>query len=422
MAVDLEVAELGVGHQHAVVDQRGADAGAEGGHDDQAALAARGAVLDLGQPGGVGVVDDVHLAPGRLGEQRVGVGADPGLVDVGGRAHDAVADDAGHGDADRRVESGNWSSSSAKTSATACGVAGCGVSMRTRSAAKSPTVEVDRRALDAGAAEVDAEGVVAVMATILPSPDAAAACVRLDRLTAPLVKRFTNSYGHVNPDRRRSPDGRLRTRLAPTARSPQGSTEHWRDQKRYLWLIGLVVPSLAFIGYGGSQLTGWGAWFWIGPVVILGIVPAIDLVAGLDRSNPPDDVIEALEKDRYYRWITYLFLPIQYAGFVGAMYLIARGRPDPRPAAATSTRSGWRSRSAASAASASTPPTSSATRRRPTSAGCPRSRWRRSFYGHFYIEHNRGHHVRVATPEDPASARGWARTSTSSGRARSAAR
>lgn len=28
-----------------------------------------------------------------------------------------------------------------------------------------------------------------------------------------------------------------------------------------------------------------------------------------------------------------------------------------------------------------------------------------SFYGHFYIEHNRGHHVRVATPVDPASSR-----------------
>ncbi|MCM3378067.1 fatty acid desaturase, partial [Bacillus licheniformis] len=26
-------------------------------------------------------------------------------------------------------------------------------------------------------------------------------------------------------------------------------------------------------------------------------------------------------------------------------------------------------------------------------------------YGHFYVEHNRGHHVRVATAEDPASAR-----------------
>src|SRR4051795_7264429 len=103
---------------------------------------------------------------------------------------------------------------------------------------------------------------------------------------------------------------------------PDGTTAGWRDRKRYLWLIGLVVPSLAFVAIVMWTLTGWGAWFWIGPVVILGIVPAIDLVTGLDRSNPPDDVIEALEKDRYYRWITYLFLPIQYAGFVGAMYLI----------------------------------------------------------------------------------------------------
>ena len=105
------------------------------------------------------------------------------------------------------------------------------------------------------------------------------------------------------------------------------STEDWRDKKRYLWLIGLVVPSLAFVGYGGWQLTGSGAWFWIGPVVILVVVPAIDLIAGLDRSNPPDDVIDALENDRYYRWITYLFLPIQYAAFVVAMYLISVGDP-----------------------------------------------------------------------------------------------
>ena len=137
-----------------------------------------------------------------------------------------------------------------------------------------------------------------------------------------------------------------------------------------------MVPSLAFIAFGMCELTGWGVWFWIGPIVILVVVPAIDLVAGLDRSNPPDDVIEALEKDRYYRWITYLFLPIQYAGFVGAH--LAR-RPDwLGSSSCPSTRSASRSRSAASAASASTPPTSSATRRRATSAGCPRSRWRRA--------------------------------------------
>jgi alkane 1-monooxygenase len=179
----------------------------------------------------------------------------------------------------------------------------------------------------------------------------------------------------------------------------QGSAQQWRDKKRYLWLVGLVVPSLAFVATAMWRLTGWGLWFWIGPIVILVVVPAIDLVAGLDRSNPPDDVIETLEQDRYYRWITYLFLPIQYAGFVGSMYLVARG------GLAVSDRIGIA-----------------------VSIGCiggigintahelghkkeANERWlskialAQSFYGHFYIEHNRGHHVHVATPEDPASAR-----------------
>jgi len=113
----------------------------------------------------------------------------------------------------------------------------------------------------------------------------------------------------------------------PNSTVPAGSTEAWKDKKRYLWLIGLVVPSLAFVAVGLYAATGWDVWLWIGPIVILGAVPAIDLVAGLDRSNPPDDAIEALENDKYYRWVTYLFLPIQYAGFVGAMYLIAGGTP-----------------------------------------------------------------------------------------------
>ena len=186
---------------------------------------------------------------------------------------------------------------------------------------------------------------------------------------------------------------------------PAGSTEQWRDKKRYLWLIGLVVPSLAFVAIGMFAVTGWSVWLWTGPIVILVVVPAIDLVAGLDRSNPPDDVIEALEKDRYYRWITYLFLPIQYLGFVAAFVWLAR--PELIGAAPLET---WEKLGLA------------------ISIGCiggigintahelghkreSHERWlskialAQSFYGHFYIEHNRGHHVRVATPEDPASSR-----------------
>jgi alkane 1-monooxygenase len=189
---------------------------------------------------------------------------------------------------------------------------------------------------------------------------------------------------------------------------PEGSTAAWKDKKRYLWLIGLVVPSLAFVGYGLWALTGWGVWFWIGPIVILVIVPAIDLVAGLDRSNPPDDVIEALEQDRYYRWITYLFLPIQYVGFVGAMCLIAGG------SIAEGLGAGDLSLFAKVGLAVSIGCIGGIGINTAHELGHKREaneRWlskialAQSFYGHFYIEHNRGHHVRVATPEDPASAR-----------------
>ena len=94
---------------------------------------------------------------------------------------------------------------------------------------------------------------------------------------------------------------------------PDGSTEQWRDKKRYLWLLGLVVPLLGFIAISGWHLTDIGAFLWTGPIVVLLVVPAIDFAAGLDRSNPPDDIIEELEEDRYYRYITFAFLPIQYA-------------------------------------------------------------------------------------------------------------
>ena len=187
---------------------------------------------------------------------------------------------------------------------------------------------------------------------------------------------------------------------------PDGSTEQWRDPKRYLWLIGLVVPSLFFLGYGGWLLTGVGMFFWIGPVVILVIVPAIDLVAGLDRSNPPDDVIEALERDRYYRWITYLFLPIQYIGFVAAMYLIARGDPLGIGGDLNLFEKVGLAVSIGAIGGIGINTAHELGHKKES-----HERWlskialAQSFYGHFYIEHNRGHHVRVATPEDPASAR-----------------
>ncbi len=186
---------------------------------------------------------------------------------------------------------------------------------------------------------------------------------------------------------------------------PEGSSEQWKDKKRHLWLIGLVVPSLAAVAFTLFQLTGWSVWLWIGPIVILGVVPAIDLVSGLDRSNPPDDAIERLENDRYYRWITYLYLPIQYAGFLMAFVWIAR--PEWLGVAELSTLDKLGIAISIGCIGGIGINTAHELGHKKES----NERWlskialAQSFYGHFYIEHNRGHHVRVATPEDPASSR-----------------
>jgi alkane 1-monooxygenase len=189
------------------------------------------------------------------------------------------------------------------------------------------------------------------------------------------------------------------TTTGPAGTVAAGSTARWRDKKRYLWLIGLVVPSLAFVAFGMHAVTGWGVWFWIGPIVILVIVPAIDLLTGLDRSNPPDDVIEALENDRYYRWITYLFLPIQYAGFVAAFWLIDTGDLSTLDKLGLAISIGCIGGIGINTAH------ELGHKRESHERWLSKIALAQSFYGHFYIEHNRGHHVRVATPEDPASAR-----------------
>ena len=105
----------------------------------------------------------------------------------------------------------------------------------------------------------------------------------------------------------------------------QPTTTSWRDRKRYAWLLGLIVPLLPFISWGLVEATGLGVFWFYGPVLIFGVFPLLDLLVGTDAENPPDSVIKWLEQDRYYRWCTYLFLPLQYAGLIFACWMWAHG-------------------------------------------------------------------------------------------------
>lgn len=173
----------------------------------------------------------------------------------------------------------------------------------------------------------------------------------------------------------------------------------WRDHKRYLWAIALTMPMLPWLAIGLRAATGAGVWLWLGPMVILGVVPLLDLVAGVDRANPPAEAMAALEGDRYYRWVTYLFLPLQYAGFLGGFWLIARGGLSIVESIGLAVTVGCIGGLGINTAHELGHKKERVERWLSKIALAP------CLYGHFYIEHNRGHHVRVATPEDPASSR-----------------
>ncbi|MGA7705936.1 MAG: alkane 1-monooxygenase, partial [Solirubrobacteraceae bacterium] len=173
----------------------------------------------------------------------------------------------------------------------------------------------------------------------------------------------------------------------------------WRDRKRYAWLLGLIVPLLPFISWGLVEATGIGAFWFYGPVLIFVVFPLLDLLVGLDASNPPDSVIKWLEQDRYYRWCTYAFLPLQYAGLIFACWMWSHG-------GLSTLESVGLALTVAMVAGVAINTAHELGHKRASS-----ERWlskvalAQTGYGHFFVEHNRGHHVRVATPEDPASSR-----------------
>ncbi|MGY4100421.1 alkane 1-monooxygenase [Nocardia sp. R16R-3T] len=176
------------------------------------------------------------------------------------------------------------------------------------------------------------------------------------------------------------------------------STER-RDPKRYLWILGLIAPISAV---SPSQLvarTGLEMFWWIGPIIVLVVIPLLDCVIGSDGSNPRDEDYEALSNDRYYRWCTYLFLPLQFIGLLIAGYLWSRSALSVSDKLGLAVTLGFASGIGINAAH------ELGHRVEHHERWLAKIALAQSGYGHFFVEHNRGHHVRVATPEDPASAR-----------------
>ncbi len=206
----------------------------------------------------------------------------------------------------------------------------------------------------------------------------------------------------------------MTTQLDPAPTSDAGAA-HWRDRKRYLWLFGLVAPTALFVvlpaiwGLNKLGLTSASqVLFWVGPFLIYLLLPALDMWFGRDGQNPPDDVMEYLENDKYYRYCTYVFIPFQYASVLFGAYAFTAGDLH---WLGYDGGLGWFAKIGLALSVGVLGGTGINTAHELGHKKDSLERWlskitlAQTWYGHFYIEHNRGHHVRVATPDDPASAR-----------------
>jgi alkane 1-monooxygenase len=175
--------------------------------------------------------------------------------------------------------------------------------------------------------------------------------------------------------------------------------EHWKDGKRYLWMLGFLVMLLPLSGAQLAAQTGWSIFYWFAPLFIYSVIPLLDHLVGTDASNPPEAAVPVLERDRYYRFIVYVAVAIQYLVFVWGFELIANGGLS------------WFAQLGLAVSIGGVTGVSINTAHELGHKTDPFERWLAKItlapvaYGHFFVEHNRGHHVRVATPEDPASAR-----------------
>lgn len=177
------------------------------------------------------------------------------------------------------------------------------------------------------------------------------------------------------------------------------SAPAWTDKKRYLWLLGIVVMGLPLYGYGLYLSTRLSLFFWITPLIVYTLIPLFDRLIGEDESNPPDSSMAALAQEKYYRYVVYAAIPAQYLSFICGTYLAVRGDLVWYQWLGLLVSVGMTSGLAINVGHELGHQTSKLERWLAKIALAP------VMYGHFYVEHNRGHHVRVATPEDPATSR-----------------
>lgn len=157
-----------------------------------------------------------------------------------------------------------------------------------------------------------------------------------------------------------------------------------------------IIPVSVIVGYYLGD-----GWNFLAVGIAFLLIPLMDYMVGTSTYNVPEEKVAIVSEEFYYRFVTYIWTYFQYAFLFWAFYVVVFGTLS-SPISwigfvlGVSLVTGGIGITVAH------------------ELGHKKSRLERFYskallmtvcYMHFYIEHNRGHHVTVATPDDPATSR-----------------
>ena len=178
-----------------------------------------------------------------------------------------------------------------------------------------------------------------------------------------------------------------------------GSNVSYVDRKRLLWIASLLMPLAPLVGFGVYFATGSQLSLLLPLIFLYGVVPLADVIFGNDENNPPEELVPQLEQDSYYRYLAWATIPMYFVTLGVAAWVVGTQGLSVWAIAATALAVGSFSGTAITLGH------ELGHKKSTIDKLLARIVLAVPAYGHFPIEHNRGHHTQVATPEDPASSR-----------------
>lgn len=161
------------------------------------------------------------------------------------------------------------------------------------------------------------------------------------------------------------------------------------------YLAAFSIPIVAFIGlyFKGSVV-------FLTPIYAFGMIPILELIFPVDTTNLSNEQVDSKLKRRVFDWLLYFNLPIVYGLVLYGLFVTTSASIETYELIGIILSVGI-----VLGVNGINVGHELGHRQRTNERFLGKALLLPAMYMHFYIEHNHGHHLHAATPEDPATAR-----------------